>query len=127
MLTQFDNLRTPDLSEREWLSCNDFAFQYTKQKGYLSDVQFLHQISESESYWEQSFQEGLNIAMVSCKFWRDFYKKDNCIYPEHTWSKKKKYLEEKDKNGNDTIRVFRVCLKCNFKKEIKGMIVCYET
>lgn len=66
--------RPKDISDAEWRGCQSFAFQYAKQQGYYDDVSHYKDVSNSETYGEVEFEKGLNIAVVTCKFWREFYK-----------------------------------------------------
>lgn len=64
-----------DLKTDEWNACQIFAFNYAKSQGWFADIDKYQDIEKSETYGIGTYKEGLNIAIVTCRFWRDFYKK----------------------------------------------------
>lgn len=67
--------RPVGISKDEWRECQEFAFQYAKQQGFYDDIAHFKDRAKSKTWGDTEFENGLQIAVVSCKFWRDFYKR----------------------------------------------------
>lgn len=65
-----------EINRFEWIQCQEFAFQFARQQGFYRDVKSYREIENSRTFGEQAYQQGLNLAIVSCKFWRAFYRPD---------------------------------------------------
>lgn len=62
-----------DMEISEWDYCHQFAFHYARQQGWFADVESYLEIAESEMLGEAEFRKGLNLAEISCRFWRNIY------------------------------------------------------
>lgn len=51
-----------------WILCNIFALNFAQQHGWFSAVKNYKDVSEDD-YGYDTFQQGLNVAVVSYNFW----------------------------------------------------------
>lgn len=51
-----------------WILCNVFALGFAQQQGWFSEVKNYTDVSEDD-YGYDTFQQGLNIAVVTYNFW----------------------------------------------------------
>lgn len=63
-----------ELTEDEFEECHWFALSYAKQQGWFETVRNYNEIL-ARDYGLASFERGLNIAVVTCKFWKRYFVK----------------------------------------------------
>lgn len=51
-----------------WILCHVFALNYAQQNGWFDGVKNYKDVSEDDRGYE-SFEQGLNVAVVSYDFW----------------------------------------------------------
>lgn len=52
----------------DWVLCNIFALNFAQQHGWFAEVKNYKDVSEDD-YGYETFQQGLNVAVVSYNFW----------------------------------------------------------
>ena len=57
-----------DMPMLHWILCNVFALNYAQQNGWFEGVKNYKDVSEKD-YGYECFQQGLNVAVVSYRFW----------------------------------------------------------
>ena len=57
-----------DIPMTHWILCHIFALSFAQQNGWFDGVKNYKDVSE-EDYGYPTYEQGLNIAMVTYRFW----------------------------------------------------------